>query len=104
MKHSEIIKKAVEIISVPEKWTQNTNARDTDGNRVFADSKSAVCWCALGAIEKVSNELEMLRISYKAEFEFGFAPSMVNDCYPNGRETVIEKLTHMANVLDSRGE
>ena len=31
-------------------WTQNTSARDVDGNPCMSQSSKAVCWCTLGAL------------------------------------------------------
>ena len=42
--------KAHELLSKPGAWTQNTLARDHDGNAVTVDSPHACSWCIAGAI------------------------------------------------------
>lgn len=46
------LKAARELISVPERWTQNIFARDKDGGRIDPQSDEAVCFCSFGAIER----------------------------------------------------
>jgi len=55
MKNSEILIKARQVIEKPEHWTQESYARDNAGASL-ADgyATEAVCWCSLGAIEKVT--------------------------------------------------
>lgn len=48
----EVLKEARELISVPERWTQDSSARDSYGEPVGPHSKYAVCWCSTGAIDK----------------------------------------------------
>jgi len=42
-----------EVLTGPERWTQNTNARDAHGNVVGCDAPEATCWCLHGALYKV---------------------------------------------------
>ncbi len=51
----KIIKEAIELISVPERWTQNSNARDKNNISVSPYNNAAVCWCAGGAIYQSVN-------------------------------------------------
>lgn len=46
----EILRRARASISLPEKWTQGVEARNARGVEVNAESRSAVCWCAVGAL------------------------------------------------------
>jgi hypothetical protein len=46
--------KLQELLSVPERWTQHDMAKDASGRCVLARSHSAVCWCLLGAAQKVA--------------------------------------------------
>lgn len=50
----EILKAARELIAKPERWTRGSGARDASGQDVDASSDDAVCWCAIGAIVRVS--------------------------------------------------
>lgn len=51
----QVLTEARELISVPERWTQNAVARDIKGVAIHsAKSSSGVCWCAMGAVERTS--------------------------------------------------
>lgn len=53
----EVLRRALEIISDPVKWTQGTFARDQYGNSVAPDSPEACRWCALGAIDRAAKDI-----------------------------------------------
>lgn len=53
MKPSEMIKACKAKIATQEQWTTSAFARTKDGFPVMPSSKEAVCFCSLGAIEKV---------------------------------------------------
>jgi hypothetical protein len=48
----ELLRRARERISVPERWCQYTGSLDRGGHPVDAADENAVCWCALAAIGK----------------------------------------------------
>jgi hypothetical protein len=48
----ETLKAARQLITDPAKWTQGWFARNAAGENVNALSQSAVCFCALGALDK----------------------------------------------------
>lgn len=52
----EILKAARELIAKPERWTRGCGARDASGEDVEARSDAAICWCAIGAIVRVSDD------------------------------------------------
>lgn len=43
--------KIYELLDSPEKWTQGDYARTKRGRSTDATSRSAVCWCLVGAAE-----------------------------------------------------
>ena len=49
-----VLRKAREIITPEDRWTKGVLARDSQGRSVSADSKDAVCFCAMGAIDKAA--------------------------------------------------
>lgn len=49
-----------ELISTPEKWTKNYDARDKNGEIVRFCDDSAVCWCLSGALAKIFADDEMM--------------------------------------------
>ena len=40
-------------------WTQGEFARNAEGGRVGSTSKTAVCWCVLGGLQKVTNRTQI---------------------------------------------
>jgi hypothetical protein len=50
---AEVLRAARAKIATPETWTKRAFARDIASVRVFARSTSAVCWCAIGAIDSL---------------------------------------------------
>jgi hypothetical protein len=47
----DVLVKARELVSAPERWTQRSFARSSLGNTVKATSRHAVCWCTFGALQ-----------------------------------------------------
>lgn len=54
MNAKQILCGAKDLIKDPANWTQDCDARNADGICVSPLSSSAVCWCAVGALRKVS--------------------------------------------------
>lgn len=50
----EILTAARDLIADAENWTQHAWARNADGTKTSAESDDAVCWCAGGAIVRVT--------------------------------------------------
>jgi hypothetical protein len=42
------------------RWTQGLYAKDKEGHDVSPLSRKAVCWCLLGALEKVSSDTDTM--------------------------------------------
>ena len=65
----ETLKVARKRIAKEEHWTKGAFARNKEGSRVFPKSRSACCWCILGAIRKEIkyNETEMPAIEVLQE-------------------------------------
>lgn len=53
MKASELLRAAGDLLEQPGAWTQGFYARDAKFQQVPPENENAVCWCALGAIEKI---------------------------------------------------
>jgi hypothetical protein len=49
-----VLKRARALLSDRSKWTRFTAARDKDGVEVTSRSPKAVCWCAFGALCRVT--------------------------------------------------
>ena len=56
MKPSELLIKAKAVIADPKHWTQCWYAKDAEGKSVGPCKPDAVCWCSVGAIDKVAHE------------------------------------------------
>lgn len=54
MKSSEIFDAAATLLTPSGAWIQGTLARDSCGYRINPRHPAAACWCAVGAISKVS--------------------------------------------------
>jgi len=56
---AEVLKKARNLISKPENWTQGYAARNKLGAPVHIYSEDANCFCAVGAVGRAVHELEL---------------------------------------------
>lgn len=55
MKTLETLKAARKKIADPNSWTTGSYAKDVEGNELSAGwNPTAVCWCAVGALEAVT--------------------------------------------------
>jgi hypothetical protein len=78
----EILIAARAKIERPECWTKGKYARDKDGESVTPNSRSAVCWCAIGAVHAAypsDAERTLIRLSWFVPTKGGI--STYND-YP----------------------
>jgi hypothetical protein len=76
----QILRRARELISDPERWTTELAARDECNGSVAPWDESAVCWCAVGAMERAAHDLGV-RVSsnaYSAAMERLYALSPHN--------------------------
>jgi hypothetical protein len=51
---AQLLRDARERIATPERWTRGTYARTAAGNGCASYSPRAVCWCAIGTLERSS--------------------------------------------------
>lgn len=51
----ETLKAARDLISDPARWTQGWFAKNAHGENVHSFSENAVCFCALGALDRTHN-------------------------------------------------
>lgn len=56
MTPAAVLKKARELISDEKAWTKGWFAKDERGRDVYADDPGAVCFCAMGAIDRAAEE------------------------------------------------
>ncbi len=99
----KIIQQAIDLISDESKWITNTFARDAEGLMCNPSDSKAVCWCALGAIQKFcSTESEMnniMRCLSNYIYDHSYRSiTHINDT--KGREKVIEFLQEYIKTLE----
>jgi hypothetical protein len=89
-------------------WTQRTYARDKHGFSTVSTDDDAVCFCAIGAINRAGFELkdyeETLRLEAVAVLseslgEFDNSISQWNDYHRRTKEEVISKLKEVAESV-----
>lgn len=61
-----ILEKAADMLSKEGVWTKGVYARNTIGSEVSQLSKDAVCFCAVGALHKATEELKAERMILKS--------------------------------------
>lgn len=47
----DVLDKAQNKLSISNRWTKNSYARDADGNTIGVNHTQAKCWCLIGAVE-----------------------------------------------------
>ena len=57
MNTSEVFAAAADLLTPPGAWIQMELAEDGHGDSVEPNNPAAVCWCAMGAIAKVTRKL-----------------------------------------------
>jgi len=53
MQTHEILTAAADLLDKPGAWTQGVFALDSEGNETYSAGDDAVCWCVLGALNRV---------------------------------------------------
>lgn len=98
----EILIQARDLLSNPARWTQGHLACDELDKPVLVNSPDAVCWCAIGACNKVSGKTgehpDSLRRA--AEEMRGWSPSQVNDSV--GYEATLEMFDRAIEIERSK--
>lgn len=65
MKSSQILSAAADLIEPEGRWTQGALSRNRKGEWVPESQKSAVCFCAMGAIWRSARDLVGSDVSYR---------------------------------------
>ena len=71
--------KVRELLSDETKWTQGTNARDSEGKGVAASSEEACSWCLIGAIFRCYGIEGSFRVEERVRLSLGSAITKWND-------------------------
>ena len=99
----EILKKARDLLSDPERWTQNVGARTAQGIPVSADSKEAVCFCASMAVVKVSNEVTPIHFPKVLDFDRWSDLFMWNDAPERTHAEILQRFDEAIARLEAAG-
>jgi len=106
---SEVLDRAADLLTPEGAWTQGLFARDVTGYPLPAGfDAGAVCWCAVGAIEKVTGEecLEDLPVLAAQQLE-SVLPTAIppwNDAPERTQEEVVAKLREAAALAREQGK
>ena len=57
----EALVAAQQLISAPERWTQRVLARDQEGKPVLSCDQRAVCFCVIGAVNRVRGAISVVK-------------------------------------------
>lgn len=100
------LRQARAVIEEPQHWTKGTMARTSKrGESVSPDSRTAVVWCALGAIKKVDGPYEEPAIKALAYAISGWAVGerhvyIYNDSTVRRHSDVLKKFDQAIELLD----
>jgi hypothetical protein len=70
--------KIKELLTDESKWTQETLAKNENGERVSPTQSDAVCWCLVGAIYKCYSPYEQPKIYFKLSDKFKVYAKLIN--------------------------
>jgi len=108
MRVSDVLDRAADLLTPEGAWTQELFARDICGGPLSAGfDEGAVCWCAIGAIEKVTGEefLEELPVLAAQQLESVLLTAIPpwNDAPERTQAEVVAKLREAAALARERG-
>lgn len=103
MKAKEILIEAANLLET-KGWTQDAFARDANGMGIKSHEESAVCFCTIGALNRVSGENVVRRLDTEGNkaYEYlrdsigGWGIAEWNDSYDRTKEDVISALRNAA--------
>lgn len=108
---TKVLISARELITNEDHWTQGTNARDRRNMGVSANNSTAVCFCAQGAVLRVSKELKVSgpdqcearsqaeHLLTSAAKTLGFPGFVVLNDYSRNQSNVGEERNHAAVLM-----
>lgn len=71
----QVLTEARELLSDEKRWTKGEAARNVWGDVVSPHDEAAVCFCSLGALDKVTG---------RNSLDYLFAQRMLHKCIPEG--------------------
>lgn len=101
---AEVLEAAADLLENPGAWTQGAHARNAAGAPMLLGSRlDAVCWCALGALDRVSPTNALWDASVQAlKGVVGHIPGF-NDAANRTQAEVVAALREAARQASRRG-
>lgn len=109
---SQVLEEAADLLAKPGAWTQGESARDRRGRPAATLGEGAVCFCAIGAINRVTQNTYWLKDTPQAFFDdFVEAPergdlckaAAWNDAPGRTQPEVVAKLREAAALAKEQG-
>ncbi len=105
---ADILSKAADLIEPPGAWTQFARGRDAKGIWEQPRSPKAVCWCIVGALERVDpteypDEYRHPALKYVAKVVRRANPSHWNDGINRKQRQVVAALRKAADLARAEG-
>lgn len=102
---SDVLNKAADLIEPRGRWTQGHYARTKSGDICSSYDRSAVSWCAIGAIMRIGGKGD---VAWDAEgrleaFTGGESVGMWNDKSSRRKRDVIAALREAAKLAQEQG-
>lgn len=109
LKPSEVLAKAADLIEPEGAWTQSVRARDTAGRWVDALELGAVCWCLVGAVQRVtgragSEAYAAPELNWVASVVRRRDPASWNDAQSRRQATVVSALRAASELAKAEGQ
>lgn len=86
----QILEEARELLSDESRWTKGVIARKANGSPTIVRDKKATCFCSIGAIYKVSNNLHIVHTTELLHKVVGDSISYFNDAPERKHSEVLE--------------
>ena len=90
---SKQLQAAIDLIADPARWTTGVTSRDVDGNFVYVNDATAVCWDAVGAMAKESVRFPIReRVDMYCRMVLGRSGAPETNDGPDGHARVLEAM------------
>lgn len=96
---ASVIREARELITPREKWTQGVLARHENGNAIGPMEDNAHCYCAVGAVARVSGSVEAKWNTIRFLTNFSGGITRFNDTHKH--EEVLSLMDKAASAADA---
>ena len=102
-KASDALAKAADLIEPPGAWTQGTFARDAHGEPTTSSGPRATCWCASGAIRRITpGRLDRRQARDYLDKVVGTI-TLFNDALGRTQAEVVAALREASNLAEKEG-